>query len=432
VEPGFFPLDEELALLPGSLTPLAHEKLVHLGTWIPSFEKAAGVLANLTGVQVSEATLRRQTEKAGGSYVAVQDGAVKRMKAEPGEEPEGAEKLFLSADGAMVPLIGGEWAEVKTLVVGEVQAPVERKGEKVVEVTNLSYFSRLAEAETFREAALVETQRRGVATAGQVAAVTDGAEWLQRFVDYHRPDAVRILDFPHAAEYVNQIGQALYGEGAPNLPEWLQRQLHELKHSGPRGILETLQALIEADPLHAEACGKPLEYLKKRQAHMQYPTYQADGWPIGDGATESANKLVVEARLKGSGMHWEREHVNPMLALRNVVCNNRWDEAWPQMTGELRQMSWQCRQARWKAHADSPPNLATPIPAEQVADSVVTNPAPPPPDTVASQPSQVPEPQPAANSLPAPRRPAANHPWRHSPIGKARYQPVEPSTPPKL
>ena len=35
---------------------------------------------------------------------------------------------------------------------------------------------------------------------------------------------------------------------------------------------------------------------------MQSPTYQAAGWPIGSGSVESANKLVVEARLKGAGM----------------------------------------------------------------------------------------------------------------------------------
>ena len=32
-------------------------------------------------------------------------------------------------------------------------------------------------------------------------------------VDYHRADAVRILDFAHAAEYVNEIGQAVQAAG---------------------------------------------------------------------------------------------------------------------------------------------------------------------------------------------------------------------------
>lgn len=43
---------------------------------------------------------------------------------------------------------------------------------------------------------------------------------------------------------------------------------------------------------------------------------------------ESANKLVVEDRLKGAGMHWAQASVNPLLALRNAVCNDRWSECW--------------------------------------------------------------------------------------------------------
>ncbi|HLX57377.1 MAG TPA: hypothetical protein VKR83_10155 [Ktedonobacteraceae bacterium] len=67
---------------------------------------------------------------------------------------------------------------------------------------------------------------------------------------------------------------------------------------------------------------------------MQYPTYQEAGWPIGSGMVESANKLVVEARLKGAGMHWERQHVNLMLVLRNAVCNHRWQETWHASTAQ--------------------------------------------------------------------------------------------------
>ena len=72
---------------------------------------------------------------------------------------------------------------------------------------------------------------------------------------------------------------------------------------------------------------------------MRYPAFLAAGWPIGDGAIESGNKLVVKARLKGSGMHWAPPHVDPMLALRNIVCNDRWDKAWPQIVRTLRRQA---------------------------------------------------------------------------------------------
>ena len=40
---------------------------------------------------------------------------------------------------------------------------------------------------------------------------------------------------------------------------------------------------------------------------MHYPEFRRNGWPIGSGMVESANKNVVEARLKGAGMHWQRK-----------------------------------------------------------------------------------------------------------------------------
>jgi hypothetical protein len=52
----------------------------------------------------------------------------------------------------------------------------------------------------------------------------------------------------------------------------------------------------------------------------------------------------VEARLKGSGMHWADQHVNPMLALRNIVCSRRWKEDWPRIEKRLRQQAFQRKQ----------------------------------------------------------------------------------------
>jgi hypothetical protein len=104
---------------------------------------------------------------------------------------------------------------------------------------HLAYFSRLSDAERFEEAALVETHRRGVERATEVCAVQDGAEWLQGLVDYHRADAVRILDFAHAAEYINEIGQAVRAAGGRLPATWLEGVLHRLKHQGPNGCSDT-------------------------------------------------------------------------------------------------------------------------------------------------------------------------------------------------
>lgn len=65
---GFFPLDEELGLLPGSLSPSLVESLVRLGSWMP-FEPAAKMLDHFTKVEVGKDSARRMTERAGKGYV---------------------------------------------------------------------------------------------------------------------------------------------------------------------------------------------------------------------------------------------------------------------------------------------------------------------------------------------------------------------------
>lgn len=383
------------------------------------FGRAAKELAHFRGVDVSRPTVERLTEAAGEAYVEWQTAEVKRIEKELPPAPAGPERQFMSVDGAMVPLVGGDWAEVKTLALGEVQPPVMVKGEQVCRTTNLSYFSRLTDSDTFQRLSLVETHRRGVETAGTVGAVTDGSEWIPQFIDFHRPDAVRILDFPHAAEHVSNVGQAVFGEGTAQAQGWLKDQLHALKHTGPASVLAVVRMLVSARP-DLPDLSKELAYLQKREGLMAYPEFQAAGWPIGDGPIESANKLVVEARLKGSGMHWARDHVDPMVALRNIACNDRWDEAWPQIVAVLRQKQQKRRKERRherKARAAGSPGLTTgeataPIPADEKRSTVAR-----------PKPTEAKVENGAASSQP--RRPAANHPWRRTPIGRARFTPVK-------
>lgn len=155
----------------------------------------------------------------------------------------------------------------------------------------------------------------------------DGADWCQMFRDRHRPDAVCMLDFPHGGEHINDLLEALEKTSVHFPPHMLERCLHILKHRGPRPLLRMADQ-IPSDLAGQKGIHEHLDYLRKREALMQYPQFQRDGWPIGSGMVESANKNVVEARLKGAGMHWERKNVNPMLALRNAVCNGRWREMW--------------------------------------------------------------------------------------------------------
>ena|SRR6266516_2065307 len=238
----FFPLDEELALLPGNLAPQQQEHLVQLASCMP-FAQAARMLERLLGVQVSQESVRRYTEEMGGQVETAQTAeAHEPWQDEPAGTPPPVQQA-ISADGAYVPLVKGEWAEVRTLAIGEVEEQRQSDGTTEIPVGQLSYFSRLTDATTFSEVAEVEMRRRRVIQAKGVCAVTDGADWLQAFIDLHRPDAVRILDFPHAAEHLASLLDALAQAGQRFPPQMLERCLHVLKQRGPRALVRMADRL---------------------------------------------------------------------------------------------------------------------------------------------------------------------------------------------
>jgi hypothetical protein len=367
VGPGFSPLDEELGLLPGNLTPRLQEALVRLSTHSPSFAKAARELAWFTGATVHADTARQRTETAGSVLVAYETAQAARILHEHPAPPCTPDTLIFSVDGAMIPLVHGQWTEVRTLAVGEVQPPTANPAGPVVHTTSLSYFSRRTESATFGELATLELHRRGIEGARRVGAVVDGAIWCQSFVDLHAPQAVRILDFAHAAEYLTTIAHTSGVDGSLLSPSQLVELRHALKHDGPAAVVPLLRTLVATQPTNAELASS-LAYLETREAQLQYPQFIAEGWPIGSGMVESANKLVVEDRLKGAGMHWAEANINPLLALRNAICNDRWEECWTVIEREQRGQVALRRQARCRTRAairvaEAPAPVAAPKPS---------------------------------------------------------------------
>lgn len=215
------------------------------------------------------------------------------------------------------------------------------------------------------------------------------------------------------------------------LESWLDRQSHELKYGEAARVIQEIEQLMVPMQTYENAMktmNTSLNYLKERQSMMTYALFRAQGYPIGSGCVESANKLVEEKRMKGAGMRWAEEHVNPMLALRNIACNNRWKEFWKQISHHLI-TEVQAKRAdvsvqRLKIRSDRQkeiigsdlPNSRSEtqekynplpvthqeIPVMQNTSCVATTSQIIPPDPLAKQ-----EMHPMIN-----KRPAANHPWR--------------------
>ena len=339
----FFPLDRALGLLRGAYTPQVQEAITRLSSRM-SYREAHQELELLWKVKISKGGMREVTMRHGRMADALIGEKVAHLEATAPTPSAQPEQMVMGTDGAMVQLTSGEWREVKTVSFGEFCSHWDAKECKVVTKTdNISYFSRAEPAEAFSRSALVEWHRRGGENAHTVVAVQDGALWIQSFIDYHCPQAVRVIDFAHALEYVATVGRAIYGTETEAFQQWFARMSKQLGHQPPQRTVSELWLLYRQHPDHpeGEAIELAIRYLEKRLAMIDYPHFRRQQIPIGSGNVESGHKVVMQQRMKQAGMRWAEENLNPMLALRVALCNQTWNTNWREIEARARQERYQ-------------------------------------------------------------------------------------------
>jgi len=98
--------------------------------WMPG-ARAADLLSRQVGVQVREATVRRHSEGAGTVGEAFHQEPEQQRACGHARRTDAPRRLALSADRACVSLLGGVWADVHTVAIGDV-IPL---GEQVIPTT---------------------------------------------------------------------------------------------------------------------------------------------------------------------------------------------------------------------------------------------------------------------------------------------------------
>jgi hypothetical protein len=195
-----------------------------------------------------------------------------------------------------------------------------------------------------------------------VAAVQDGAPWRHGFVDLHRPDAVRLLDWPHAAQHRSAVAEAVFGVPTPRAGRVAERLRRWLWEEGPDRVVAVLAGWARADP-DRPGLATAVAYFRERRAPLADPAVRAPGWPVGSGATESGHKPGMQARMKRAGRRWARAHVTPLLALSLLEHNGRWPTEGPALLAahrHHRQPGYQRPRGRAYAERCSPPRTSRP------------------------------------------------------------------------
>ena len=327
---GNCPRDASLGLTATDLSRGAAEAAALDGGLTSFAEAAEKILPKLAGLRVSESTVERTAGRV-GEDVGRRSGRGETFGQGKAwawsRDADGKTVAYVSADATGIGMQGGNGsaAEGRMPAVGMVWN-AGKEGE-VRYVCGLVGGPEALGGPLRNRGAQVGMDRaeRWVAISGGGAGLED---WLR--TNFPRVEAV-ILDFYHAAEYLNEWAKALRpdeAEAARVAGEWC----HRLKHEGGEAVLAELRRIdVSGRPgTVREAHRKVLVYFGNQVHRMDYPGYRAKGWLIGSGPVEAACKQVVGQRMKGSGMRWGEAGADAICHLRALFRSEKgqWDAYW--------------------------------------------------------------------------------------------------------
>lgn len=295
-------------------------------------------LVKLTGIRVSESTVRRITEDAGEE--AAQAHAAKETFGadQPWDwqrDARGETCGYVSLDHVSVPQQGpgGVKAEGRMVAVALVYNPQSKHDQQRPRgCDDVRYLAGLYDLDALGLQLRSQAAQVGWDDLQQQLAISDGGGGLEDFARVNFPLAQRMLDFYHASEHIANLARALHPGDEAASEVQTKAWCHTLKHEGGstlRRIFEQLDVMSwSAERLEVHRV--ELGYFRNHEQRMNYPHYRACGWQIGSGPVESGCKGLITLRMKGPGMRWGPRGTHTIAHLRSLLLSQstQWDGFW--------------------------------------------------------------------------------------------------------
>jgi hypothetical protein len=345
LEPGnpcLFPLERRLGLVAAAATPALAERA---SWWLAQHPQATTLeaLERDHGVRLSVDTLRGVTAAFALGLEARREPAqvarvLEWLRQANASRGRCRPSLVVGRDGIHLPMRQGAYREGATATL----SVYDRRGRRLGTV----YLGRMPEAgqgtlSRQLTSLLQEVLSRWAGPRPRLAYVTDAghhpASYYRQVLSRMghprtggRLSWERVVDYYHAAQYIGQMAEALFGETKQGR-KWARRMRRRLKEKD--GVKRVLQAATYhrrgrgLKGRRASAFAKAYRYLRRNGRCMAYSRYRSVGLPLGSGVTEAGCKAVFTQRLKQSGMRWEVASGQVVVTLRVVLLSGVWESA---------------------------------------------------------------------------------------------------------
>ena len=357
------PVDDLIDLTHQSISLAVREMGCRIGIDTASFLRASQNLDRIGQIKLSDEMLRRVVESEGRAVIAWQDQEQLELDFDArqcvtAETIDGhpASRVYVGIDGFMIPMVTQTEAHKRLEKArarrkklprkrGVRRAPLRKQA--VGADQRYKEFKLVTMYDQQQEHKLVRVTRGGVDSAArllrgmaedvhlrgadQVAAVTDGAEWIAGLIDRNLPHAktTAILDFYHAGEHVHATRRILFGEESEPGRAWATQVIEALLEDDWDGMWEQLasQRSRVRGLAKRRSLDNLMQYLAVRRKKVRYGHFRQAGLQIGSGPTESGCKSEAR-RLKGTGMRWTGRNAEAVMALEGLHQSHLWPAYW--------------------------------------------------------------------------------------------------------
>jgi hypothetical protein len=345
LEPGnpcLFPLEKRLGIVAGAATPALAERA---SWWLAQHPQGTtlNALQRDHGVRPAVGTLRAITSAfAEALEVQRQPSQVEQilgwLKLANASSGRCRPSLVVGRDGIHLPMRGRDPYKEGTTATLSVY---DRRGRRLGTV----YLGRMPEAGQHTLSQQLTDLLVGVLAAWQgtlprLAYVTDGgyhpALYRRVLSGLTHPRTgellvwVLVVDYYHAASYVQTLGESLFGATKAGRA-WSRRMRRRLKEKdGLKRVLQAATYHAQTQRLQgsrAEDYDKAYRYLRRNGPYLRYANNRRLQLPIGSGVTEAGCKTLFTQRLKQSGMRWEVASGQVVVTLRAVLLSGVWESA---------------------------------------------------------------------------------------------------------
>lgn len=339
-------LDRKLGFQARTVTPGVRYFATHLGI-TTSYKEGEDVFRKFLGVPICSKDIdsftsekSREIKKHFNKRIeGIQLGNNNEIEPASINSREEAERIvYLETDGCFVPVKNEEsneddndWKECKTLLLFETQEVETKSGKKEQQVVRRKYFSAVSKVGYFKKQVRRELEEYCRDDTVKIVCVGDGAGWIWKMVKELVPKGrVEILDWYHVKEKITLLAADLFPDDKQaNDKEMFIGEMKGLLFTGKTDeCIENLREWYEKTNRKIQArIYDTINYFENNKERMgNYEQYKEEGVCIGSGAIESANKNVIQRRIKLPGCRWLKSQANIMAHSRAEFMNGKMDQ----------------------------------------------------------------------------------------------------------